>query len=45
MTVDPIKEVVKLRDKLVGQLGMNYKPHVHVDSVVGFPWIFLKIMI
>ena len=42
MTVDPIKEVVKLRDKLVGQLGMNYKPHVHVDSVVGFPWIFFK---
>jgi glutamate/tyrosine decarboxylase-like PLP-dependent enzyme len=42
MAVDPIKEVVELRDKLVGQLGLSYRPHVHVDSVVGFPWIFFK---
>lgn len=42
MVVDPIKEVVELRDRLVDQLGLNYKPHVHVDSVVGFPWIFFK---
>jgi glutamate/tyrosine decarboxylase-like PLP-dependent enzyme len=42
MTVDPIKEVVKLRDRLVDELSMDYKPHVHVDTVVGFPWIFFK---
>lgn len=42
MVVDPIKEVVLLRDKLASELGLSYKPHVHVDSVVGFPWIFFK---
>lgn len=42
MTVDPIKEVVELRDRLATQLRMSYKPHVHVDTVVGFPWIFFK---
>jgi glutamate/tyrosine decarboxylase-like PLP-dependent enzyme len=42
MTVDPIKEVVELRDKLVKKLKLDYKPHVHADSVVGFPWIFFK---
>jgi len=42
MTVDPIKEVVELRDRLANELDMKYKPHVHVDTVVGFPWIFFK---
>jgi glutamate/tyrosine decarboxylase-like PLP-dependent enzyme len=42
MVVDPIKEVVELRDALTDKLGLGYKPHVHVDSVVGFPWIFFK---
>lgn len=42
MIVDPIKGVVELRNELVGKLGLNYKPHVHVDAVVGFPWIFFK---
>lgn len=42
MVVDPIKEVAELRDILTNQLGLNYKPHLHVDAVVGFPWIFFK---
>ncbi len=42
MVVDPIKEVAELRDKLASQFGLKYKPHLHVDAVVGFPWIFLK---
>ncbi|MFC1651998.1 pyridoxal phosphate-dependent decarboxylase family protein [Patescibacteria group bacterium] len=42
MVVDPIKEVAELRDKLTDQLGLKYKPHLHVDTVVGFPWIFFK---
>lgn len=42
MVVDPIKKVVRLRNKLVKELRMNYKPHVHVDAVVGFPWVFFK---
>lgn len=42
ITVDPIKDIVKLRDRLTDELGMSYKPHIHVDTVVGFPWIFFK---
>ena len=42
MVVDPIKEVAELRDELTNQLGLKYRPHLHVDAVVGFPWIFFK---
>lgn len=42
MVVDPIKEVIDLRDKLTKELGLKYTPHVHVDTVVAFPWIFFK---
>lgn len=42
MVVDPIEEVVELRDRLVGELGLDYTPHIHVDAVVAFPWIFFK---
>lgn len=42
MIVDPIEKVVELRDKLVKELGLSYVPHVHVDAVVSFPWIFFK---
>lgn len=42
MIVDPIEEVANLRDRLVKELGLNYVPHLHVDAVVSFPWIFFK---
>lgn len=42
MIVDPIKKVVELRNRIVEKLGLQYVPHVHVDAVVGFPWIFFK---
>jgi len=42
MVVDPIAKVVEIRDKLVHELDLGYEPHVHVDAVVGFPWIFFK---
>jgi L-2,4-diaminobutyrate decarboxylase len=42
MVVDPIKAVVNLRDKLTKELCLKYIPHVHVDTVVAFPWIFFK---
>lgn len=42
MVVDPIEEVVDLRDNLVERLDLNYAPHIHVDAVVAFPWIFFK---
>lgn len=40
--IDPIKEVVELRDKLVKEYNLNYKPHIHIDSVIGWAWLFFK---
>lgn len=40
--VDPIDKVVKLRDKLVNEYKLSYKPHIHVDSVIGWAWLFFK---
>ncbi|KKT91253.1 MAG: Pyridoxal-dependent decarboxylase domain protein [Candidatus Jorgensenbacteria bacterium GW2011_GWA2_45_13] len=42
MVVDPIAQAVNLRDRLVQELKLSYTPHVHVDAVVAFPWIFFK---
>jgi len=40
--VDPIKKVVDLRDKLVNEYNLDYKPHIHVDAVIGWAWLFFK---
>ncbi|HAQ02632.1 hypothetical protein A2467_00810 [Candidatus Nomurabacteria bacterium RIFOXYC2_FULL_36_8] len=42
MVVDTIDDVVNLRDKITKELELEYKPHIHVDTVVAFPWIFFK---
>lgn len=42
VTVDPIKKIIELRDKLVKQFKLDYIPHVHVDSVIGWSWLFFK---
>ncbi len=42
MVVDPIEKVVELRNRLVNELSLKYIPHIHVDAVVAFPWIFFK---
>lgn len=42
MIVDSIKEVANLRDRLTKELSLDYIPHLHVDAVVSFPWIFFK---
>ncbi|MGC9309474.1 MAG: pyridoxal-dependent decarboxylase [Candidatus Nanoarchaeia archaeon] len=41
-TVDNIKEFIKLRDKLVKEYKLGYKPHLHVDSVIGWSWLFFN---
>jgi len=38
-TIDDIAEFVSLRDKLVEKYSLTYKPHVHVDSVIGWSWL------
>jgi len=40
--VDPIKEIVEIRDKLVLEFNLDYVPHVHVDSVIGWIWLVYK---
>lgn len=42
--IDPIKEVVSLRDRLVKEYSLDYVPHIHVDAVIGWAWLFLSIM-
>jgi len=41
-TVDDIEAFVKLRDSLVKKFNLNYKPHIHVDSVIGWVWLFFS---
>lgn len=42
LIIDPIKEVVLLRDALVNEYNLSYVPHIHVDSVIGWVWLFFK---
>jgi len=42
MIVDSIERVADLRDRLARELNLDYVPHLHVDAVVSFPWIFFK---
>jgi glutamate/tyrosine decarboxylase-like PLP-dependent enzyme len=40
--VDDIDEFVKFRDELTTKYQLSYKPHIHVDSVIGWFWLFFK---
>ncbi|MBR2787487.1 MAG: hypothetical protein IKD76_08495 [Clostridia bacterium] len=39
LTVDPIKDIAELNMKIVNKYNLKYIPHIHVDSVLG--WIYL----
>jgi L-2,4-diaminobutyrate decarboxylase len=36
--IDDLKGIVAIRDKLVEKYGLDYTPHVHADSVIGWIW-------
>ena len=38
--IDDIKEISRIRDKLVKKHNLDYKPHIHMDSVNGWVWLF-----
>jgi L-2,4-diaminobutyrate decarboxylase len=38
-SVDDIDAVVEIRDALVKDFGLDYRPHIHVDSVIGWVWL------
>lgn len=40
--VDPIKKLYDMRERIVKKYNLEYKPHIHVDSVVGWVWLFYK---
>jgi L-2,4-diaminobutyrate decarboxylase len=37
--VDDVKGIVEIRDEFVKKYGLDYKPHVHADAVIGWPWM------
>jgi glutamate/tyrosine decarboxylase-like PLP-dependent enzyme len=36
--LDDLEGVVALRDELVKEFGLPYRPHVHADAVIGWAW-------
>lgn len=40
--IDPIREIVAIRDRLVQKYHLHYRPHIHVDAVIGWVWLFFK---
>ncbi|MDH3207515.1 MAG: pyridoxal-dependent decarboxylase [Gemmatimonadota bacterium] len=36
--IDDLQAIVDLRDRLVDELALDYKPHVHADAVIGWAW-------
>lgn len=40
--VDPILRVVRMRNRLIKKFKLDYIPHIHVDSVIGWVWLFFK---
>lgn len=42
INTDSIEEICKLRDSIVKKYNLNYIPHIHVDTVIGWLWFFYK---
>jgi L-2,4-diaminobutyrate decarboxylase len=36
--IDDLEAIVRVRDKLVGEFQLPYRPHVHADAVIGWAW-------
>ncbi len=41
-TIDPIKEVFQMRNRLLKKYKLDYIPHIHADSVLGWVYLFFK---
>lgn len=39
MAIDDLEEVYAIRERLVTDFKLNYKPHLHCDSVQGWVWL------
>lgn len=40
--IDEIKDFSFVRDSLVRKHNLSYSPHIHVDSVIGWFWLFFS---
>ncbi|KAG2387148.1 hypothetical protein C9374_001480 [Naegleria lovaniensis] len=40
--VDDVQSIVQIRDKIVQEYQLDYKPFVYCDSVIGWPWLFFR---
>lgn len=36
--IDDLEAIVQLRDRLVEEYRLEYRPHVHADAVIGWAW-------
>jgi len=36
--IDDLTSIVELRDQLVEEFSLDYKPHIHADAVIGWAW-------
>lgn len=36
--IDDLEGIVNLRDELVDEFDLDYRPHVHADAVIGWAW-------
>jgi len=39
MGIDDIKKIYDIRERLVNEFGLPYKPHLHADAVLGWPYL------
>ena len=42
LTVDPIKNISELNQKIANKYKLDYIPHIHVDSVLGWVYLFFN---
>lgn len=42
LTVDPIKEISEVNQKIASKYKLDYIPHIHVDSVLGWVYLFFN---
>lgn len=36
--LDDLKEIHAIRDRLVDEFALEYRPHIHADAVIGWAW-------
>ena len=36
--IDDLAAIVAMRDRLIHELSLDYRPHIHADAVIGWAW-------